>query len=144
MDRRPLCCFIRMASSRMELWSREEEQGIFSISVNLEVSLPDRIAEQICNCAVEMANNLGADAIFVYTKYGHMASLLSRNRPCPPIFAFTNDSDTRMALNLQWGVIPLLVNLSDDMEGNISKNHGSMKTKGMVKTSRCVFGGFQT
>ncbi|GKV26547.1 hypothetical protein SLEP1_g35831 [Rubroshorea leprosula] len=123
---------LRMASSRMELWSREEIKHILH-QRQLGVSLPDRIAEQICNCAVEMANNLGVDAIFVYTKYGHMASLLSRNRPCPPIFAFTNDSDTRMALNLQWGVIPLLVDLSDDMEGNISRTMGLMKTKGMVE-----------
>ncbi|GLT58573.1 hypothetical protein SLA2020_314540 [Shorea laevis] len=123
---------LRMASSRMELWSREENKHILH-QRQLGVSLPDRIAEQICNCAVEMANNLGVDAIFVYTKYGHMASLLSRNRPCPPIFAFTNDSDTRMALNLQWGVIPLLVDLSDDMEGNISRTMDLMKTKGMVK-----------
>ncbi|GLT98091.1 hypothetical protein SLE2022_156130 [Rubroshorea leprosula] len=126
-----------MLISRMELWSREENKHILH-QRQVGVSLPDRIAEQICNCAVEMANNLGVDAIFVYTKYGHMASLLSRNRPCPPIFAFTNDSDTRMALNLQWGVIPLLVDLSDDMEGNISRTMGLMKTKGMVEPQDVV------
>ncbi|GLU03392.1 hypothetical protein SLE2022_205940 [Rubroshorea leprosula] len=123
---------LRIASSRMELWSREENKHILH-QHQLGESLPDRIAEQICDCAVEMANNLGVDAIFVYRKYGHMASLLSRNRPYPPIFAVTNDRDTRMALNLQWGVIPLLVDLSDDMEGNISRTMDLMKTKEMVK-----------
>ncbi|KAL5857636.1 hypothetical protein ACOSQ3_005094 [Xanthoceras sorbifolium] len=129
---------LRMASSRMELWNREENRQSALYQRQLGESMPDRIAEQICNCAVIMANNLGVDAIFVYTKHGHMASLLSRNRPYPPMFAFTNDDSTRMALNLQWGVIPLLVGLSDDMEANVSKTIDLTKTKGMVKPGDSV------
>ena len=67
-----------------------------------------------------------------------MASLLSRNRPHPPIFAFTSDNGTRMALNLQWGVIPLLVDLSDDMEANILRTIDLIRTKGMLKTGDAV------
>lgn len=78
------------------------------------------------------------DAIFVYTKHGEMASLLSRNRPNCPIFAFTNDNTARMALNLQWGVIPLLVNLSDDMETNISRTIDFIKARGMLKEGDSV------
>ncbi|RXH97406.1 hypothetical protein DVH24_007752 [Malus domestica] len=124
---------LQTTSSRMETWSRVENQQGSLLQRQLGVSLPDRIAEQICNSAVEMANSLAVDAIFIYTKHGHMASLLSRNRPNPPIFAFTNDESTRMALNLQWGVIPLLVDLSDDMESNISSTIHLIKSKGLVK-----------
>ncbi|GLU03388.1 hypothetical protein SLE2022_205900 [Rubroshorea leprosula] len=123
---------LRMASSRMEFWSREENKHVLQ-KCQLGVSLPDCIAKQICNCAVDMANNLGVDAIFVYTKHGHMASLLSRNSPYPPIFAFTNNNDTQIALNLQWGVFRLLVDLSYDMEGNVTRTMDLMKIKGMVK-----------
>lgn len=84
------------------------------------------------------ANKLNVDAIFVYTKHGHMASLLSRNRPHPPIFAFTNEKSTQMALNLQWGVIPILVDLSDDNEANTSTTINLMKTKGMVQEGDAV------
>lgn len=62
-----------------------------------------------------------------------MAAMLSRNRPNPPIFALTDDRSTRMALNLQWGVIPFLVELSDSMEDNITKTFDLVKSKGMVK-----------
>lgn len=129
---------LRMTSSRMEIWGREENQRSLLNQQQLGVSLPDRIAEQISNCAAEMANNLGVDAIFVYTNHGHMAGLLSRNRPNPPIFAFTNDDSTRLALNLQWGVIPLLVDISDDMEANISKTIDLVKTKGMLRQGDAV------
>lgn len=129
---------LRMASNRMETWSRQENRQSMLHHRKLGVSLPDRIAEQICDCAAEMANNLSVDAIFVYTKYGQMASLLSRNRPCSPIFAFTNDRSTRMALNLQWGVIPLFVDLTDDMEANIVKSIDLMKAEGLVREGDAV------
>lgn len=84
------------------------------------------------------ANNLGLDAIFVYTRHGQMASVISRNRPNPPIFAFTNDSSTRMGLTLQWGVTPVLVDLSDDMEANITRSVDLLKTKGLIKSGDTV------
>ncbi|KAJ8768971.1 hypothetical protein K2173_023966 [Erythroxylum novogranatense] len=129
---------LRMASSRMESWSRVENQQVAFHQSELGVPLPDHIAEEICNSAVEMANNIGVDAIFVYTKHGEMARLLSRNRPKPPIFAFTDEKNVQMALNLQWGVIPILIDLSDDMEANISRSIGLVKTKGMVKDGNSV------
>ncbi|GLT68536.1 hypothetical protein SLA2020_407560 [Shorea laevis] len=44
---------LRMASSRMELWSREENKHILH-QRQLGVSLPDCMAKQICNFSVEM------------------------------------------------------------------------------------------
>ncbi|KAK9097072.1 hypothetical protein Sjap_022569 [Stephania japonica] len=124
---------LRVTSSRMELASRVENQQNLLVLPELGVSLPERIAEQICNSSVEIANNLGVDAIFVYTRHGDMASLLSRNRPNSPIFAFTDKNSTRKALNLQWGVIPLYVELSDDIEDNIKKTSDLLKAKGVLK-----------
>ncbi|CAI9104223.1 OLC1v1002854C1 [Oldenlandia corymbosa var. corymbosa] len=129
---------LRTTSSRMESWSREESMQASLNQSKLGTSLSDQVAEQICNCAAEMANNLGLDAIFVYTRHGQMATLLSRNRPNPPIFAFTSDNSTRMALNLQWGVTPLLVDLTDDMEANVEKTTGLIKAKGLINEGDTV------
>ncbi|CAK9322183.1 unnamed protein product [Citrullus colocynthis] len=129
---------LQMASSRMELWSREENRKNFLPQHQLGVSLHDRIAEEICNSAAELANRLSVDAIFVLTNQGHMASLLSRNRPSPPIFALTDDDSTRMALNLQWGVFPLRIDLSEDIEANISRGIEVVKSKGLVKQGDSV------
>ncbi|KAA0044313.1 hypothetical protein IC582_017562 [Cucumis melo] len=129
---------LQMASSRMELWSREENTKNFLPQHQLGVSLHDRIAEEICNSAAELANRLSVDAIFVLTNQGHMASLLSRNRPGPPIFALTDDDSTRMALNLQWGVFPLRIDLSEDIEANISRGIEVVKSKGLVKQGDSV------
>ncbi|XP_050209008.1 pyruvate kinase isozyme A, chloroplastic-like [Mercurialis annua] len=129
---------LRMVSSRMELQICNENRPRVFRRHEPGVSLADRISEEICNSSVEMANNLGIDAIFVYTKHGEMASRLSRNRPNSPIFAFTDDNSVRMALNLQWGIIPILVDLSDDMEANISRTIDLVKIKGMMKEGNTV------
>ncbi|KAH7660999.1 Pyruvate kinase protein [Dioscorea alata] len=128
---------LRMTSGRMELWSREEnKKNLFP--PQLAISLPDRVTEQACNCAVQMANNLGVDAIFVYTKHGLMASLLSRNRPNPPVFAFTDNANARMAMNLNWGIIPFELPLSADMETNIKNTFSLMKKRGIVNVGDVI------
>ena len=45
---------LQIASSRMELWSREENRKHFLPQHQLGVSLHDRIAEEICNSAAEL------------------------------------------------------------------------------------------
>lgn len=67
-----------------------------------------------------------------------MPSLLSRNRPNPPIFAFTQKDSTRKCLNLRWGVIPISIELSSDMEDNISNSFEIMKAKGLFKDGDLV------
>lgn len=84
------------------------------------------------------ANNLGVDALFVYTKDGHMASLLSRCRPDCPIFAFTTTTSVRRRLNLQWGLIPFRLSFSDDMESNLNKTFSLLKARGMIKSGDLV------
>lgn len=77
------------------------------------------------------ANKLKADALLIYTKTGHMASLLSRGRPDCPIFAFTTTS-VRRRLNLQWGLMPFSLSLFDDMESNLNRTSSLLKARGMI------------
>uniref|UniRef100_A0A7C8YDB3 Pyruvate kinase n=1 Tax=Opuntia streptacantha TaxID=393608 RepID=A0A7C8YDB3_OPUST len=129
---------LRNVSLRIEKWWRDEKQFEVMELPEIASSFSDSISEEICNCAAKMANNLEVDAIFVYTKTGHMASLLSRCRPDCPIFAFTTTPSMRRRLNLQWGLIPFRLNFSDDMESNLNKTFALLKARGMVKTGDLV------
>ncbi|KAK9664302.1 hypothetical protein RND81_14G031900 [Saponaria officinalis] len=129
---------LRNVSVRIEKWWREEK-SYESLALNeVASSFSDSISEEVCNCAAKMANTLEADAIFVYTKTGHLASLLSRCRPDCPIFAFTTTPSARRRLNLQWGLIPFRLSFSDDMESNLNKTFALLKARGMVKTGDLV------
>ncbi|XP_024372930.1 pyruvate kinase isozyme A, chloroplastic [Physcomitrium patens] len=124
---------LRTVSLRMEEWCRENKQHASDRLPELSSALNDRISESICSSAAQMANRLGADAIFVYTRRGYMASLLSRARPDCPIFAFTDTKSMRQRLNLQWGLIPFRLDFSGDMESNLRRTFALLKARGMMK-----------
>ena len=67
---------------------RQEKHGQIVLP-QLTDRLDGRVSEELCASAAQMANNLNARAIFVYTRRGYMANFLSRCRPDCPIFAFT-------------------------------------------------------
>ncbi|KAJ6898701.1 pyruvate kinase isozyme A [Populus alba x Populus x berolinensis] len=129
---------LRSVSVRIEKWWREEKCHEAMELPVVGSSFSDSISEEICISAAKMANNLGVDALFVYTKTGHMASLLSRCRPDCPIFAFTSTTSVRRRLNLQWGLIPFRLSFSDDMEGNLNKTFSLLKARGMIKSGDLV------
>ncbi|KAG6393359.1 hypothetical protein SASPL_147598 [Salvia splendens] len=129
---------LRSVSLRIEKWWRDEKRHEAMELPGITSSFGDRISEEICNSTAKMANNLGVDAIFVYTKTGHMASLLSRCRPDCPIFAFTTSTSVRRRLNLQWGLIPFRLSFSDDMDSNLNKTFFLLKSRGMIKSGDLV------
>ncbi|POO02051.1 Pyruvate kinase [Trema orientale] len=129
---------LRSVSVRIEKWWREEKRHDPMELPDIGSSYSDNISEEICNSAAKMANNLGVDALFVYTKTGHMASLLSRCRPDCPIFAFTSTTSVRRRLNLQWGLIPFRLSFSDDMESNLNKTFSLLKARNLIKSGDLV------
>ncbi|OMO78363.1 Pyruvate kinase [Corchorus capsularis] len=129
---------LRSVSLRIERWRREEKHYDTTDLPVVSSSLPASISEEICNTASKMANKLEADAIFVYTKTGHISSLLSRNRPSCPIFAFTPMTSIRRCLNLQWGLIPFRLDFSDDMESNLNRTFSLLRAKGMIKSGDLI------
>ncbi|KAL4285278.1 hypothetical protein GQ457_16G029320 [Hibiscus cannabinus] len=129
---------LRSVSVRIEKWWREQKRHEPMVLPDVGTSFADSISEEICISAAKMANNLEVDAIFVYTKTGHMASLLSRCRPDCPIFAFTTTTSVRRRLNLQWGLIPFRLGFSDDMESNLNKTFSLLKARGMIKSGDLV------
>ncbi|CAL9081104.1 unnamed protein product [Musa textilis] len=129
---------LRSVSLRIERWWREEKRHEGMELPDITSSFSDKISEEICNSAAKMANNLGVDAVFVYTKTGHMASFLSRCRPDCPIFAFTSSTSVRRRLNLQWGLIPFRLSFSDDMESNLNRTFSLLKARGMIQSGDLV------
>ncbi|KAJ8768360.1 hypothetical protein K2173_021513 [Erythroxylum novogranatense] len=129
---------LRTVSVRIEKWWREEKRHEAMELPSVGCAFSDRISEEICISAAKMANNLEVDALFVYTKTGHMASLLSRCRPDCPIIAFTTTTSVRRRLNLQWGLIPFRLSFSDDMESNLNRTFSLLKARGMIKSGDLV------
>ncbi|WOL19640.1 pyruvate kinase isozyme A, chloroplastic-like [Canna indica] len=129
---------LRSVSLRIERWWREEKPLEAMELPDIASSFSGKISEEICNSAATMANNLEVDAVFVFTRTGDMASLLSRCRPDCPVFAFTSSTSIRRRLNLQWGLIPFRLSLSDDMESNLNRTFSLLKARGMIQSGDLI------
>lgn len=75
--------------------------------------------------ATMMANTLRTP-IIVFTRVGSMAVLLSHYRPSSTIYAFTNEVRVKQRLALYQGVVPILMDFSDDAEETFSRAISSL------------------
>jgi pyruvate kinase len=66
--------------------------------------------------SVDMASHLGARAIIAATAHGHTATLVSKSRPRQPIIAMTGNPETFTQLPLLWGVTPVYIPQSDNVD----------------------------
>ena len=69
----------------------------------------------ICEAAVTLAERAGAAAIVAVTRGGKTARVLSALRPHVPIVGATDHADVAARLALSWGVLPVLTDLSGDV-----------------------------
>jgi pyruvate kinase len=66
-------------------------------------------AEAISAAAVDIANEIDAQAIITATMSGTTARMVARHRPSVPIVAVTPDGATLYRMALVWGVVPVQV-----------------------------------
>ncbi len=75
--------------------------------------------EARAHAAATLAVSTHASALFVMTKSGATARDISRFRPNVPIIAFTEQETTQRALQLSYGVLPVLIMFSEDPEETV-------------------------
>jgi pyruvate kinase len=86
---------------------------------------PDRVAlaeparqdhaEALCEAAVTLAERGRAQAIVAVTRAGETARRLSALRPRVTVFATTDRARTARRLTLYWGVVPVAVDIGDNV-----------------------------
>ena len=95
-------------------------------------------AEIVADAAYQAAKAAAAAAIVVFTSSGSSARLISRFRPPVPIFAFTPSEQAARALNIVYGVRPVIaphVTSTDEMMAQMDRillEHGWVKPRDSV------------
>jgi pyruvate kinase len=85
-----------------------------------------------------IAKEIGAAAIITPTWSGSTASLVARFRPKQPILAMTPNDAVLDFLSLCWGVIPILIPLSDTLEEMIRISMNAAKQAGHLESGQQV------
>ncbi len=116
----------------MDTVARRIERKL-SLSLKVQVLASSNSKSEIARSAAILSNNLLAAAIFVFTRRGLMAVLMSKCRPTSPIFAFTNTSHVRRRLGIYWGVQPFLIKFSMEPEVTIQRAIEQVQQRGFVQ-----------
>jgi pyruvate kinase len=97
-----------------------------------EASEEPSVAHAMSNAACDVAEVLGAQAILVPTYTGRTASVVARLRPRRPILGLTHHDHVLRQMALEWGVIPLLIPESTDVEDLWEHSLDAARAIGMV------------
>jgi pyruvate kinase len=90
------------------------------------------VGEAMSNAACDIAEVLGAAAILVPTYSGRTASAVARHRPRRPIIAITHRRQSIQQLALEWGVVPVEIEESKNVEDLWSRSIEASRATGLV------------
>ncbi len=94
--------------------------------------------EAVCQAAVSLSRNLGAQAIVVFTESGHTAMLVGKNRPAVPVLALTPSQSITRRLALAWGIVPLEFPQVDDTDERITQAQDRLKKMGFLTPGQLI------
>jgi pyruvate kinase len=100
----------------MDVIAREVEPSLGYRHEIPEVSDAPSVGNAMSNAACDVAEALRAAAILVPTFSGRTASMVSRLRPRRPIVGLSHHQYALQQMALEWGVTPLLIPESPDVE----------------------------
>jgi pyruvate kinase len=86
----------------------------------------------VCESAVTLAERAEAAAIVAVTRGGQTARVLSALRPRVTIFGATDREEIARRLTLEWGVVPVLTDLSGDVGVAASRIGAELVTRGAL------------
>ncbi len=92
------------------------------------------IGQAMSNAACDIAEALSVKAILVPTFTGRTASAVARLRPRRPIIAITHDQHSLRHMALEWGVRPLEIPETDDVEDLWNRSLDTARASGIVST----------
>jgi pyruvate kinase len=91
------------------------------------------IGQAMSNAACDIAEALSAKALLVPTYSGRTASAVARLRPRRPIIGLTHQARPLQQMALEWGVTPVEIPETDDVEDLWSRSIEAARRTGLVE-----------
>jgi len=95
-------------------------------------------AQALCEAAVTLANRGDVQAIVAVTRESGTPRLLSALRPRAAILAATDREATARRLSLYWGVVPLVMQIGDDVDSAGRMIGAQLLARGLVAKGAVV------
>ncbi|MDR0533513.1 MAG: pyruvate kinase [Verrucomicrobiales bacterium] len=93
----------------------------------------------LCKAANLIADTINPKYIVVHTTSGYTVQCIAAERPKPPVIALTTDSHVYHALNLFWGIQPMLIDeTTDSFEGLAQVAENTLRKRKLVTTGDTI------
>lgn len=89
--------------------------------------------ESIAKGAAEMAMDLKADSIMVFSFSGNTALLLSKFRPPCPVYAFSPSRDIVLRMSSYWGITPVYIEFTSHTDEMIAMGEKVLKKMNLIR-----------
>ena len=96
------------------------------------------LADSICSNASQLARQVKANAIVVFTHSGYTAIRISSHRPKAKIYAFTSNKKLLNKISMVWGIQPFYLSTYDDLDKAIHDSIEILKVKKLLTKGDCV------
>ncbi|HEY7537916.1 MAG TPA: pyruvate kinase [Gaiellaceae bacterium] len=103
-----------------------------------EAAVRGDVRRAMSNAATDLAEALGATAILVATATGRTASELARLRPRRPMLGMSHHQEAVQQMALEWGVLPLLMPSTVDVEDLWERTIETARASGIVESGDLV------
>jgi pyruvate kinase len=94
--------------------------------------------DALCRAAVTLAADGHAEAIIAVTQAGLTVRRLAPLRPCAPVVAITAQPEMARRMAINWGVVPLCLDIGDDVDASGSPLRDALVARGLVATGATV------
>ena len=117
----------------------EAEKSIFmKYDRQYDKFMEDTIACAVAQSSVRILNDVKAKAIVVFSVSGKTSTLVARQRPSKPVYAFTPNTEVYNRMALSWGIIPQYIPRILKAERLIEASEKLLLQKGLIKNDDLV------
>ncbi|BAI61596.1 pyruvate kinase [Methanocella paludicola SANAE] len=96
------------------------------------------ITDSVAFATTEAARNLNAQAIITATQTGYSARKVSKYKPQIPAYAVTNNKSVIDELTVSWGIFPVHIGPTPDLDALIEESVNLCLSKGYIKNGDLV------
>jgi pyruvate kinase len=117
-----------------------EAEGSAFMKYNIEHdrSPEELVAHAAAQSAVNVLHEVDGKAIMSFSVSGKTAKLISKQRPCKPVYAFTPSIKVYHRMAMLWGVIPVCIPETDDTRCLITTSENLLVGKKLIKRNDIV------
>jgi pyruvate kinase len=103
-----------------------------------KVSVNPTVADAISHATCQTALDLKAKAIISSTHSGSTARTVSKYRPQAPIFAATTSEKVAQQLTISWGIFPMIVPMTKNIDSMLDVSVEAAKNTGNIKVNDLI------